>query len=498
MRSIRPRRELAITALCLPALFPLCAFAAEQSESTERRPDVDELVSRLKDSSAWTRYLAAKALGELGPAAKKAVPALARAVADEHESVRAQAAYALGEIGPEAKGAVLALRRALTDSKSSVRLQAACALGEIGPEAKSAALQLANSLRDSDEEVRRWAAWALGKIGPAARPAVPALTRALERGDEKMRTEAEWALRRIARWEWRPPEKKRIELLRKRVITDRGAFRLHTMNWTVQTTVSPEFTAELALFMDIFAGFFGRVAVFKRRALVTRRPKVIVYAKQGEFKAATGDSALGLCDFEIDAEGRWKKFGFSTYARDEDERSFPSFHHDTLLHEGSHVFLQRILGLKDAPIWFDEGVATYFEFWDMRDSFVDNMYFEFWDMRDSFEDNMKARGSRSYRRSMLKEHVASAGGKLPSLGRLMAHRTYEEFCPDDNEPETWANYMLAESFMDFLASTQRGRQAFSVIFQRLVGGRHRGPLLSAAEISVLQPLWHRHIRSVTD
>ncbi|MHC4506691.1 MAG: HEAT repeat domain-containing protein, partial [Planctomycetota bacterium] len=372
MRSIRPRRELAITALFLPALFPLSARAAEPSDKPERQPDVDELVSRLKDSSARTRYPAAKALGELGPAAKKAVPALARAVADEDESVRAQAAHALGEIGPEAKGAVpalaravgdkyrsvraqaaqalgeigpeakgavLALRRALTDSKSNVRQQAAWALGEIGPEAKSAALQLANSLRDSDEEVRRWAAWALGKIGPAARPAVPALTRALERGDEEMRTEAEWALGQIAKWEWRPPEKKRIELLRKRVITDRGAFRLHTMNWTVQTTVSPEFTAELALFMDIFAGFFGRVAVFKRRALVTRRPKVIVYAKQGEFKAATGDSVLGLCDFEIDAEGRWKKFGFSTYARDEDERSFPSFHHDTLLHEGSHVFL---------------------------------------------------------------------------------------------------------------------------------------------------------------
>jgi hypothetical protein len=80
----------------------------------------------------------------------------------------------------------------------------------------------------------------------------------------------------------------------------------------------------------------------------------------------------------------------------------------------------------------------------------------------------------------------------------MAHKTYQEFAPDDNEPETEVNYMLAESFMDFLASTPRGRQAFSVVFQRLVGGRHRGPIVSAVEISGLEPLWHKHIRSLAD
>jgi HEAT repeat protein len=62
------------------------------------------------DSTAFVRTKAAEALGNIGPKAKAAVPALAEALRDP--SVRTEAAVALGNIGPDAKGAVSALQDA--------------------------------------------------------------------------------------------------------------------------------------------------------------------------------------------------------------------------------------------------------------------------------------------------------------------------------------------------------------------------------------------------
>ena len=65
------------------------------------------------------RRFAASALGEIGPATKKVVPALIAALKDDAMHVRQQAATALGEIGPAANEAVPALEAAARDSVSA-------------------------------------------------------------------------------------------------------------------------------------------------------------------------------------------------------------------------------------------------------------------------------------------------------------------------------------------------------------------------------------------
>jgi HEAT repeat protein len=64
------------------------------------------------DRSAFLRAKAVAALGEIGPEAKAAVPALIDALKDA--SIRADVATALGNMGSAAKDAVPALREALT------------------------------------------------------------------------------------------------------------------------------------------------------------------------------------------------------------------------------------------------------------------------------------------------------------------------------------------------------------------------------------------------
>ncbi len=99
---------------------------------------------------------------------------------DKDESFRMAAAEAIGEFGPRAKAAVPALIELLKDDDGMVRWTAIEALGNIGPEANAAVPTLiAVSLKDTDENNVQWAADTLGEIGPEAKKAVPALTELL-------------------------------------------------------------------------------------------------------------------------------------------------------------------------------------------------------------------------------------------------------------------------------------------------------------------------------
>jgi len=158
---------------------------------------VPALIAALKDSDRKVRESAAKALGDIGPAAKEAVPALIAALKDGDRFVQSLAAKVLGEIGPAAKEAVLALIDAQKDSDRKVRESAAEALEDIGPAAKEAVPALIAALKDSDRKIRKFAAEALGKIGPAAKEAVPELIAALKDVDRKVREFAAKALGEI-------------------------------------------------------------------------------------------------------------------------------------------------------------------------------------------------------------------------------------------------------------------------------------------------------------
>jgi len=90
------------------------------------------LSDALKSPQPLVRQNAALALGEVGPEAKAAVPALAEALRDPEWVVRRQAAVALGRLGPDARPAVPALQRLTHDANSLVRKAAVEALQKVG------------------------------------------------------------------------------------------------------------------------------------------------------------------------------------------------------------------------------------------------------------------------------------------------------------------------------------------------------------------------------
>ncbi len=174
-----------------------------------------------------TRSYAAEVLGQMGPAAQPAVPALLEALRDKEGMVCRAAAKALPKISssPEVVSALIdcledsdcvapttvlesllliapleqarpALIGALEHENEQVCKAAAEALGEIGP-LPGVVPALVECLQDSQCPARQEAAHSLGQIGAPAQEAVPALQAATEEEDQLVSLAAAKALWQI-------------------------------------------------------------------------------------------------------------------------------------------------------------------------------------------------------------------------------------------------------------------------------------------------------------
>ena len=172
------------------AAAPLSAAAAgEQNPAT-----IPDLIQQLSSNDFHTRQHAAWQLGNLGLAARDAVPALAKALHDPFPDVRSSAGKALGQIGPPAVGELV---KALKDRDAGVRTRAAQALGQAGPDAKEAVPALIDALKDNQTDVRVAAVDALGEMGADGKEAAPPLARLFHDPSVRVREHVRLALAEI-------------------------------------------------------------------------------------------------------------------------------------------------------------------------------------------------------------------------------------------------------------------------------------------------------------
>ena len=154
------------------------------------------LVAATRDQDPQVRCRAATALGERGPAARTAVPALVEMLEKEELAwIHGYTALALGNIGPAAAPAVPALEKALRTGNPGERQRFVFALGRIQRE--KAVPMLIEMLQDPNLDVRRQAVSSLGEQGLAAAPALESLIALSDDPDKLLREEATRVLQRL-------------------------------------------------------------------------------------------------------------------------------------------------------------------------------------------------------------------------------------------------------------------------------------------------------------
>jgi HEAT repeat protein len=143
------------------------------------------------------------ALGEIGPEAREAIPAL-MAILESPETRRERtavlAAAALRRIDPESELSLKALLDILHHGSDDSEVMAAGALADFGPSAAPAVPHLKGMLVNDDPLRTAAAARTLAAIGPAAKSAVPDLVALLASKNLLVRVpvaEAAWKLGHI-------------------------------------------------------------------------------------------------------------------------------------------------------------------------------------------------------------------------------------------------------------------------------------------------------------
>jgi HEAT repeat protein len=198
------------------------SVCAAEKERVYKGKTARQWVAVLKDKSdRRSKEWVIGTLGEMGPDARVAVPALIELLKDK--DLRVEAAAALGEIGPDAKAALPAMMEALRAERRAQSLgcyRVARSLALIG----EAAVPLLLDALEKEQDIQEAVATALGYIGePAAAPlvrllagkntdlshlawitfgqmkcsaaaAVPLLLKALKDGNPEVRFKAAYAL----------------------------------------------------------------------------------------------------------------------------------------------------------------------------------------------------------------------------------------------------------------------------------------------------------------
>jgi RNA polymerase sigma factor (sigma-70 family) len=135
----------------------------------------------LKDpKGGQERWAAVLSLCNIGPAAKELAPLVLKMAANKKDRDREHALWALGLIGADPADALPVLMDALQEGGQYARMLAAQALGDFGSKAKDALPVLYQALQDPDAQVRVDAARTVWKIERKTEKVLPVLTAALK------------------------------------------------------------------------------------------------------------------------------------------------------------------------------------------------------------------------------------------------------------------------------------------------------------------------------
>ncbi len=308
----------------------------------------------------------------------------------------------------------------------------------------------------------------------------------------------------VLEWKWTKKERKAIKVLAEKVTEKDGYRYLENPNWHIKTELSAQFTAEAATYMELFYDSFCQVFYFKTGLDLDVKPTFYILRSRERY-------------LEVSKAPEWTgglyRFGYNTFKNEKGEiekkyylnlyvylNKFVSDDQDfaceftplnVIQHEGTHCLLAHLLGDKyfKFPVWLNEGMATYYEYWDLRVKASDE---------GNSDRDIRARKKRLERSPTpieLKKYFEKHGDTPPKLSYLSSLNTQKEWSEELSRETIHLHYALAESFADLMICSRGRREMLKTMFDRLCKDE---PLLTAEELDDLEKEWHKRLRKRWD
>ncbi|MCX7935263.1 MAG: hypothetical protein N3A66_08405 [Planctomycetota bacterium] len=289
-------------------------------------------------------------------------------------------------------------------------------------------------------------------------------------------------------WSWSEAEIKKIDALEKKIKQDeKGYWTYSKDNYVIKSAISARFTAEIALYMEIFFKVFPKIFEVPPLGEMLCKLEVFVHKDRGAYLAATGappwSGGVHIADFYA---GRpllqvhtfpWR----AERSQNREVNFIDNFNRGVLQHEGAHALFQKFACRRKIPVFFNEGCATYFETWDLR-------------VERPTPTERAERLARGFHLLALLRKMKEDPNYKPSLQQCL---TMDHMMWGSGEIDL--HYALAESFVDFLLSTKEGRQTFRKMVEasyKHTAYESQKVLLEPKEVVALEPKWHEHIQKL--
>jgi hypothetical protein len=259
---------------------------------------------------------------------------------------------------------------------------------------------------------------------------------------------------------------------------DSAFITIHGRFCTVKTTAPKEAGLSITRYLDGHIQNFRRLFVGRFR--IDGKLVVRVFAHSTEFDQRYSRVYASL-DKSI-YKPRYSLFSPSeheTWVTLQGISSWKTLPEETAKHEITHHLLCFFLGADRIPPWFDEGIACFFQYWNVSQSRAENV-------RENFSRSKK--GDFGY---FINELRRAFGGPSFISPKELFKLTYEEFHLDKEKErllysESWA-------LVSYLISNDQGKKFLDKAVESLRKGQDPARLLSDNDLLALTTLWYKDL-----
>lgn len=262
-------------------------------------------------------------------------------------------------------------------------------------------------------------------------------------------------------------EEKQIDAAKRHVRKEDRYFTLSYGNYKVYTDIEPLYALRMTVLMDDFYNRFAKV--FKGKFKREFQPEVFVLKTRESYNNTLLDETRGYVDAGWSA-GMYiprKKALFADGSYGEDTLI------SILFHEGTHQLVHSFMG-SSVPVWFNEGLATNFESWDLQRS----------------PDNNQANAIYTSNRvnSLLESYPDKGFKKFSRLAEISGREWSASTNPTPNYASAWCT-------VNFLLSCDDGRKLMNNLVKIFRKGKRQDKILNEKTNLVIEQKVNEYIET---